>query len=112
MTLLCDQLQVLKEIARVLKPGGLLVLETVFADRKRDEDVIEQARRLGNSIQAARTREENLTWLIAAGFDAPEIVEEYEVDPARGFEADCVAAMAEGDADVRYSAVAMYVRRK
>ena len=75
MTLLCDQLQVLKEIARVLKPGGLLVLETVFADRKRDEDVIEQARRLGNSIQAARTREENLTWLIAAGFDAPEIVE-------------------------------------
>ena len=112
MTLLCDQLQVLKELARVLKPGGLLVLETVFADRKRDEDVVEQARRLGNSIQAARTCEENLTWLIAAGFDAPEIVEEYEVDPARGFEADCVAAMVEGDADVRYSAVAMYVRRK
>lgn len=112
MTLLYDQQQVLKELARVLKPGGLLVLETVFADRKRDEDVVEQARRLGNSIQAARTCEENLTWLIAAGFDAPEIVEEYEVDPARGFEADCVAAMVEGDADVRYSAVAMYVRRK
>ena len=47
MTLLYDQQQVLKELARVLKPGGLLVLETVFADRKRDEDVVEQARRLG-----------------------------------------------------------------
>ena len=112
MTLLYDQALVVKELGRVLKPGGLLVMETIFADRERDEDVVERARAIGNSVQAARTQDENYAWLADAGFDEPSVEEEYEVGPRRGSKADSPVEAVEGDEDVRYRAVSLYVRKK
>ena len=111
-TLLYDQATAICEFGRVLKPGGLLILETIFADRERREDVVEQARAIGNSIQAARTQEENYAWIEAAGFAAPSIEEEYEVEPDRGYKAGSKVAKVEGDDDVKYKAVSLYIRKK
>ena len=112
VTLFYDQATAIREFGRVLKPGGLLILETIFADRPRNESVVEQARALGNSIQAARTQEENYAWIEAAGFAAPSIEEEYEVEADRGYKAGSKVAVVEGDDDVRYKAVSLYIRKK
>ncbi|HIW75753.1 MULTISPECIES: methyltransferase domain-containing protein [Gordonibacter] len=111
ITLFYDQERALAECARVLKPGGLLILETIFADQPRNEDVVTRARALGNSIQAARTKEENYAWLTAAGFDEPSVEDEYEVEASRGYKADHAVAIVEGDEDVHYRAVSLYIRK-
>lgn len=111
-TLFCDQATAIREFGRVLKPGGLLIFETIFADRPRREEIVEQARAMGNSVQAARTQEENYAWLEAAGFASPSIEEEYEVEADRGYKAGSKVAIVEGDDDVRYKAVSLYVRKK
>ncbi len=111
MTLFFDQASALKEFGRVLKPGGLLIMETIFADRKRDEQVIGEARSIGNSVQAARTQEENYAWLAAAGFDSPSIEDEYDVTADRGYKSDYSVPVVEGDEDVNYRAVCLYVRK-
>ena len=112
MTLLYDQEQALREFGRVLKRGGLLIMETIFADRPRNEDVVAQARALGNSVQAARTQEENYAWLEAAGFPDPSIEESYEVEAARGYKADSTYETVPGDEDVRYQAVSIYAIKR
>ncbi|MDO4291586.1 MAG: class I SAM-dependent methyltransferase, partial [Eggerthellaceae bacterium] len=112
MTLFYDQAVALREFGRVLKPGGLLIMETVLADRPRNESVVEKARAMGNSIQAARTQEENYAWLEAAGFAEPSVEEEYEVEAVRGVKADTKVAVVEGDEDVKYRAVSLYVRKR
>ncbi len=111
MTLFFDQACAIKEFGRVLKPGGLLIMETIFADRKRDEQVIDEARAIGNSVQAARTQEENYAWLAAAGFDSPSIEDEYDVTADRGYKSDYSVPVVEGDEDVNYRAVCLYVRK-
>lgn len=112
MTLLYDQERALQEFARVLKPGGLLILETIFADRPRDEKVVEAARHIGNSIQAARTQDENFAWLAEAGFGDPVVEEEYDVAANRGFKASHTVETVPGDEDVKYQAVSVYVHKK
>ncbi|HIT46159.1 MAG TPA: methyltransferase domain-containing protein [Candidatus Aphodovivens excrementavium] len=111
-TLFYDQATAIREFGRVLKPGGLLIFETIFADRPRREEIVEKARAMGNSVQAARTQEENYAWLEAAGFASPSIEEEYEVEADRGYKAGSKVAIVEGDDDVRYKAVSLYVRKK
>ena len=112
ITLFFDPARALQECGRVLKSGGLLILETVFADKLRDEKVVAGARELGNSIQAARTPEETYAWLADAGFAEPSIEEAYEVAVNRGYRADSTVGIVESDEDVAFQAVSLYVRKR
>ncbi len=111
MTLVYDADQTLAEFYRVLKPGGLLICETIFSDKERDDEVVFKARAMGNSIQAARTREQFFEKLDAAGFAAPEVVDEFEVSADQGFKANYKVDVVESDEDVKYFAVALNVRK-
>ena len=111
-TLFADPAQAIAELGRVLKSGGLLILETVYSDAPRDEAVVEAARELGNSIQAARTWGENLEMLAAAGFGEPEVVEEFEVEVDRGYQAGSKVEAAPSSEAVRFTAATLYVRKK
>lgn len=59
---------VLRQVARVLKPGGLLVCPTVVASSERDADVLAAARRMGNCVQAALPQVAFEAHLRCAGF--------------------------------------------
>ncbi len=112
ITLFYDQEQAIREFGRVLKPGGLLILETIFADRQRTDSVVDEARSIGNSVQAARTEQENFAWLEAAGFEAPSVEESFEVEADRGYKAGHVVPKVAGDENVKFTAVSLYVRKK
>lgn len=112
ITLFYDQEQAIREFGRVLKPGGLLILETIFADRPRTDSVVDEARFIGNSVQAARTEQENVAWLEAAGFEAPSVEESFEVEADRGYKAGHTVPKVAGDENVKFTAVSLYVRKK
>ncbi len=111
ITLLADPARALAEFSRVLRDGGLLVCETVFADRVRDEGLRRQAKDIGNSIQAAGTEEEFLAMLADAGFGAPETVDSYPVAPARGHTESRVVETGPEEPDVHFLAVALNSRK-
>ena len=111
MTLVYDADKTLAEFHRVLKPGGLLICETVFSDKERDEPTYMAARELGNSIQAGRTREEFFAKLSAAGFGTPEVVDELPVEADTGYKFGRKVATVPTDEDVKFTAVAINVRK-
>ena len=112
MTLLYDQKRALGEFARVLKPGGLLIMETVFASKKQNPEVVEQAKSIGNSIQAACTEEENYAWLEEAGFENVQIRNSYAVRASQGYQSNTEVEAVEGAEDVEYRAVAVYAIKR
>lgn len=107
ITLFYNQEQALREMARVLKPGGLLIMETVFSSDVHDSDFLQEARNLGNSIQAALTEDQNGEMLTAAGFSEPRIVDDYEVEADRGYKAGEKVRSIDGD-DAIYRAVCLH----
>ena len=111
MTLVYDVDKTLSEFYRVLKPGGLLICETIFSSGARDEAIVAKARNIGNSIQAAHPRDEFFAKLDAAGFGVPEVVDEFEVSADQGFKANHKVDVIESDEEVTFYAVAINVRK-
>ena len=73
LNLLYDPTRALAQLHRVLKPGGLLVCDTVLASGPRNAAVVAKARELGNAVQSAPHRKELMSWLMVAGFDVSSI---------------------------------------
>lgn len=111
VNLVCDTDRVLREFNRVLKPGGLLICETVFAEGERPEGVRDRAREMGNSIQAAGSRGEFLGKLEDAGFGSFESVAEFEVAPNRGVTPDREVEVVPGDEGTRFTEVTLHARK-
>lgn len=83
--LTCAPLRVLSQLYRVLKPGGLLVLEVALADAPRDAQTVAAARALGNSVQAAPGQAEFEAALRQVGFAQVVCTEREPVNPAEGY---------------------------
>lgn len=111
MTLLYDQGKALEEFYRVLKPGGLLICETIVSDVTRDDAVVRKARVIGNSIQAACPEDELLAQMKAAGFRDVEVIDSYSVEADRGFTSNTVVETVPSAEAVRFEAIALNARK-
>lgn len=111
INLFYSQAQTISEIARVLKKDGTLILETVFASKERPANFIEEAKKLGNSIQASLTKDELESILDESNLKVNAIHDEYDLTRDRGYKADEHVAFVAGDEDVSYKSVTLEITR-
>ena len=104
--------RVLYEINRVLKPGGLLVLDSVVSEGEQDKITIQGAREIGNVIQAAISRTTLETLLDKIGFETPEYFKEYEIDPDAGFTDECKVAVVPTNKKVCFTKTTIQTRKR
>ncbi|MBO4352392.1 MAG: class I SAM-dependent methyltransferase [Eggerthellaceae bacterium] len=110
--LTCKPSDVIVELHRVLKPGGLLVLEIALADGPRDGAIVEEARKLGNSIQAAPCRKEFEGLLNMIGYDVEEAEEPRTVEPNMGFKHGYIVPTVPNDEAVTFKACVLHARKR
>lgn len=105
INLFYDPAYVIKLIGRLLKPAGKLVCQTVLATRPRDAGVIEQARVIGNSVQAAPFRKDFARWLHNAGMDMPtfDTLEARPITPEEATAEGETAPVVQTDEEAYYS---------
>lgn len=108
-----DRPGVLRQIGRLLKPAGLLVCQTVLATRPRDEQVVAEARKIGNAVQAAPFRKELAIWLNAAGMDMPtyDTIEAAPVRIDAGVDSQTSALIVETEENVSFSSDTINVNK-
>lgn len=103
-----DPKQVVGELHRVLKPGGLLICEVALAGGPRDQAVVSEARAIGNSIQAAPSREDFEALLAELGFTVEVAEEPKPVEPSMGFKRGHEAPVAPSSEDVAFEAMVLH----
>lgn len=111
VNLALDPKRVFQQIFRVMKPGGLLICETVIADVPRNEDVVVRARALGNSIQSAPFKGSFEAMLADIGYARPEYNDAHSVLPQQGYKANYTVEVAESFEDVSFTATVVHVRK-
>ncbi len=94
-----------REMLRVLKDGGYVVNETVIADRARDANVVEKAKAIGNSVQAATDKSSFENMLSRVGFRTVSYDNAEPVDPDAGALPQIPADQVDTDEDVHFAAL-------
>lgn len=100
-----------EEMFRVLKPGGTLVCETVLANVERDEDVVAEARTIGNNVQSAPSKARFEALVAKIGFEAPVYLDANVVEKDAGFKHTYKVPVVETDEDVIFVASVSHLRK-
>lgn len=113
LNLFYDPAAVLKSVGHLLKPAGLLVLQTVLSAGPRDGSVVADARRIGNAIQAAPNRKHLAQWLHNAGMDMPtyETIEAHPISADEGVDADTKADVVIADEQASFISCIVHVEK-
>lgn len=100
-----------REFFRVLKPGGLLICETVLADTERDEEVMSQAREIGNNVQSAPSKAHFEQLVAEIGFQEPIYLDANVVEADAGFKRTYKAPIVTTDENVVFVASVAHLRK-
>ena len=113
LNLMRDPVEALRQVMRILKPGGLFACRTVLATMPRDENVVKQARAIGNAVQAAPHRRTFAAWLGSAGFDMArfDCVDQGRVEADAGVREGEVFPVVETDERTSFVLVDAFVRK-
>lgn len=102
----------LAQVKRCLKPGGLLIVDGVFADAPRDERVVQQARAIGNGVQAAPFLSSFLQLLCELGFSHVTVTPGETVAEDAGFTDDTVVACVDNTESVGFKVFVIQARKE